>query len=342
MAVRAYKAVRKIQKSNRRRPARRRNVRKMVSGPQKEIFSRANGIITKSNTLKANKVPIHLIGPLKTKSVDIYKQSSQNTMICEYGLQSITKFAPWGSGSEIAAVYNKSIDINIPYAASHTIGSNSLVKKIFIESVSTKTMYVNQGPSMIKVFFYDLISKRQGTQSDLYADPEASWLEGLQDAGGVVPVEEVPTYVGSQPRDSKLFMQEWEIVKKHTVYMATGAAHEHTFTHATNAIPDMSMATTTGGGGMRRWFQCTMVVIHGLPCDDSSSFTDSQTVSTDRAKLIAVTNLTVKSRILDSKGKHVDYFKGIGNLTAGVNQNPDGIGIHNTTTNLTSTGVAWG
>lgn len=329
-----FRAIRTVRKIAVRKPKRRR-----LAVPGKEIFSRAKGTITKSRSGLFNKIPKGLKNPLKAKSKDLVKISSVNSQLCEFGLQDSLEHQSWGIGTDVKSVWTKAVDMNAGYKVDHAVAAGQYGKRLFLESNSVKTMYVNQGPSMIKCTFYDIISKNSaaGTPGNL-------WQNGMQDEGGLDNAQEVRSFVGSSPRDSSLFMKNYRIVKQTTVYMATGATHEHTFTHRMNKVINMPEMNDEGGSNVRGIWSATMVVIHGLPIDSVAGFTTSQAVSTDRAKLISITNRVIKSRILDAKGKHIDFNPNLGIITAAYNQNTDGTGVHNTYTGSVTTngaGTAW-
>lgn len=325
----AYAGLKLAKKLYSKRRKTQKTIRQRKSFKSPEIYSKATDGITRSYTNHYRKPNKKLLPALKGKSIDIKRSNSSNTLINDFGVQNPKTMAAYGLGSDWLQIYDDAVRVSTNYANAHLDGPNTRSKRLFVHHVTQRTTFVNQSPSMIRVTLYDLLAKKMATTT-----PEQSWSIGLSQNAGTDPSQEVTIHPTSSPRDSKLFSAEWRIVKTTKIVMATGAAHDHVFKNTINGLVNLAWCADNSAEYNPSKYMATMVVVQGLPVDDNVTWTDIQNVTTDKSKLISVTQQEIKSRVLDGKGDKLTYVNVMpATMAFSFSQNPDSAGVHDTTAN---------
>lgn len=274
------------------------------------------------------------------------KNANQNTLhltgwnwcISEIGQQGYKTIGNFGTALHWLNAYNDSLQTTTNQAALNPLSTTNNDQQLWIDYYNVKWKFTNQGPDLIKMTIYDIMSKK--TSQNL---PEIHWELGLQDAGGTNVADEVPTQPGVAPMQSAQFRQYNKIVKTTTVYLSSGGHHEHMYHHNVNGI--FNLADAWGQPGDLRlpgYSYATMVVITGFPEDNVNTVTgkvpdDPTAVTLAAAKVVATYSFDSRTRILDSKPKNVAYGNALPQAATIANlygQAPDSSGVFDTVSNV--------
>lgn len=237
------------------------------------------------------------------------------------------------TSSFLQTIYERSLQTNATTAALGDITTGN-ARKYWLDFLSWTNEYtlVNQMPGMAKVEFYDVICKRRNAN-----DPIVTWLVGLQQSGGIDPVQETTAQIGSKPTDSAFFNDNWKVLKHSTVFLQTGATHIHKFTHHANKKMNVATINEDNLQGIQNLpgiTTFTIMVLNGLPIDDNPALTTGTNVTTDLCKIIWTNQQTIKTRVYQLKAQHIEYSTVLPPIVNGYGQNVDSAGIHDVVTGL--------
>nr|WAE42322.1 MAG: capsid protein [Cressdnaviricota sp.] len=152
-------------------------------------------------------------------------------------------------------------DVN---AISQKITANN-TNRFLCQASSAELLLTNQDIGNCKVILYDILARRDLSTSGNITTPAAAFLNSLADEGGLNTNALV---VGTTPFSSDLFTQFFKVCKVTTVTLAQGQCHTHRVSFKVNKVIDGEYIQYEGNGfkGMTHF---TMMVVHGLPYNDS-------------------------------------------------------------------------
>lgn len=296
----------------------------------------SGGRTTASKCVKTNKPQVNLKTIRKVTHLDTVRKTQSFSILSSFGLQGYYQSPPLLNQAELKGVFEQAVQTNPDAELENKIYPTDRERGLWLESVATKTTFSNASPGNVNMEIYDLIAKDDYFGAAINNEPVYCYRDGLKYLAGPNFVEEVPEYLGSRLMDSAMFKQKYRILKKTVVEMHTGANHVHHFKfnyQGQLASSKMEQMDGYAYSSLRGITTFQMVFINGMPVDDEPTYATG-TVTMDRGKIIAVKELTIRTRISKLKGKHIAYQGVLApTMTAAVGQNPDGRGVFNTVAN---------
>lgn len=159
---------------------------------------------------------------------------------------------------------------------------SSFYGRLLCNSVRAKTLITNQSSSSCMITIYDIVATRNINAATV-VDPKAAWQEGDDLEGGLSTDW---TQIGVTPFSSDPFKRNFHVRGKTDMILAQGVTHQHSVHYSPNR------ACTAGefqyNSALSNLTVYTMIVFHGVPCNDSTTKT-SATVTTGEVDLDIVT-----------------------------------------------------
>lgn len=344
-------------KSNKRRPdppplykslsRRKTNFRpkSLVAGGQ----GMSNSYVTKRYRPMKGLKTVEWVSPL-----DIYKVVNYGNIISDYGKQQWEDVYNSLNNTDIRAMFTQSRQTN-----TNTNNSGQSVTdvshKLYLDSMTIDTIFTNASAGTNIIHIYDLVARVDFEQST-FNNPYGAFGNHLVDEAGLNTFEERAFYWGAEPTESARFRRLYKVLRKTKVELHTGRSHCHTKHVSYKGLLPLAKAyekelafQTWAFGGIT---QFTMVIAHGLPCDNGSAPTPGsiELVTLDKAKVIWATKVKYSTRLGTLKGKHLSYNgtfpvvvqePGAGQMGAAYSQNPDGQGVYNSFANSSNVTTAF-
>ncbi len=342
----AYQAARQRIKNKPKRPfstTTTKTKRRKVEAP---IVAKG-GEISKSRYSLKYKVMKGLPTVRKTTVKDTYRGILSDGATSAIGKQGAFVTQPSLRPEDLYVVYDQSLKTNTSTVTLGQIQVNDRTRSFYLENYNSLMTLTNQGPSTIKVDVYDLMHKVDIARTgSLPTDALSIWNKGLQWEAGIDPVDEVATYPGAKPTDSKLFNQNFKVLKKTSLEMQSGANHEHHFNFNYNgkiAFAKMADYKNFDDNAFKGITISRLIVFRGMPADDSN-LPQNGVVTLDKTKLIMVETRSYTTRISSIKGNHLQYADALPDDQAVAhlyNQNPHSRGIVDSVANAVLDAIAF-
>lgn len=115
--------------------------------------------VSKSRSNLTHKAGKGLRAARKITPVDIYREHLVGQVNAGYGQQGTGGNDGWLNASMVKNLYAQAVATTTAYSNGAVLTTNALDKHFFLETFTKKLTMANQGPSTIKVVFYDLICK---------------------------------------------------------------------------------------------------------------------------------------------------------------------------------------
>jgi len=202
------------------------------------------------------------------------------------GVASIFSTSLLGSG---AFTTTPNYDQDIPaiqYKVAGAITGQSKASRFLVESAYHDFRITNQDLGNVEIHIYDVSCKNDATLA-----PQQALYQGLNDeSDGSFGFSNTVVPIGLVPTQSALFNQFYR-VKQHTrIILAQGQSHSHSCYIKPMRVMNSELMTDASLSlkGLSMW---TMIVVNGLPQNDSTTKTQ---VSTGNCALDIVATKTIK------------------------------------------------
>lgn len=140
--------------------------------------------------------------------------------------------------------------------------------KIYLSKYTSEMYVTNQGMGNTRMTLYDIVCRRDTTESN----PVSAWNDGLLECTGTSANTRTSSNLNSTPFQSPEFCTKWKVVKRTVVQMALGQSHIHKV--------DIKFGSLISRDNIEDFVYqkglsfVTLVVIHGMPCNEQATQTD--------------------------------------------------------------------
>lgn len=337
LAKRAIKSYAKKRSQTARKTGNKRRHNRSFDGALSKYVSNGNGM-TNSRFTKSYKPMKSGMAQAKNVPTDVTKNTASANYLSQYAQQNAWNSLPCLDGNDIQRIYDHAIDTNDIIYTQGSLYSTDRAKKLWLCGFRTNQLFTNCSPGTLMLYIYDLIAA-----CDHSVEPAEAWSQGLSNAAGRAPGQEVFTFWPSHPWDSSLFSKFWKIAKTTKVEMHTGRDHQHIRQVNYNGFLPLEKAANWAAASLgTKYFRGIsmhqLCVFHGTPATPDNSFSNANNPVLDRTKIAVIASEEYRSKLLMLKGKHIDYSTSmvVNDEKSYAQQNPDGQGTHTT---KTTTGV---
>lgn len=153
---------------------------------------------------------------------------------------------------------------------------SAIPKRMVVEGLTNEYTISNFTNAPVEVDIYDIVCKRDiyrsydfTTSADTYIpapNPQSYWNQGLNSQSGVVTTATGSAIIGTNPTDSQLFKDWFQIVKRTTVMLPQAGAHRHIVSVKTNRLVDtMLLGNPENVAALKDYTKFVLVNAKGLP-----------------------------------------------------------------------------
>lgn len=167
----------------------------------------------------------------------------------------------------IVGAQNASVPISVFYPDSVTTAD--AISRIMCYSATADVTMNNIYLSNAYVIIYDIVC-RNDCAVNANNGPLAAWQQGDADEGGSASTTFIK--LGTQPWESEIFNQYFEIKQVTRVVLAAGGTHVHKISMKPKKVVSQARATYSGKGIRGLTYFC-MVEVHGAPANDTTTQT---------------------------------------------------------------------
>lgn len=211
---------------------------------------------------------------------------------------------------DLANIYSKSVDTTIEYENTADFLAKTYERKFWIDDFYKETLITNQSPSVVKLVIWDLIAKEDTNES-----PIAAWVTGVNAESGLDVPQNVDVPM-ARPSDVREFNRTWKVINVRQIELGTGRCHQHVFHHRYNGwISVGKLLNNNRTNFLKGITSFTLIQTMGVPVDSQNAWqilnpSDEiipPAIGIDRTKIVWVSNMKTRSRVMNVKSKKLTY-----------------------------------
>lgn len=171
------------------------------------------------------------------------------------------------NNGEQHATYMPYCDSTILTTLATNAGMTTESGKFFLTGVQAELMLTNQDSGNSRVTLYDMICRRDTTETDIMD----LWNDGLTNNKGTSGNTRSHRNLNASPYQSVDLCSKWKILKKTVVQMSAGQSHIHRVKHKLGTM--LSNQNITDYHYIHGVSFVTLIVVHGMPYNDETTQT---------------------------------------------------------------------
>lgn len=284
-------------------------MRKRAMRPRRKMwmvkrYRAAAGAITNSLWAYGRRtVPKQVLALRRTGAPDVWHQNYSESMYVPIGLQQFKSFASL-TRSQLTAIQS-------------IVGNQTAPNRCLIENCLTELTFTNPTNAAVEVELYDIVPKRDlpntialQLNAGLYAgasSPESCITLGSQAASGVPPgsLADPSQYIGASPYDSQFFKDNFRVVQKAHLMLASGASHRHQAIVKVNRVSEQAVSANASLAYVKGLTYSTLICVRGAAAGIGGSPSGA---TTNQSTLNIVTSLRVKYTYVTDNNYSAVYY----------------------------------